>query len=301
MRGNIRRKAIRVRAVGNVALEQSSSGKLKTRDGLHGKLVAWPPSLHNRAFGRKRAEPSGHWRSAASADSVRAMTGADEIRLARLIAAEERALDMLAAIEAAGFIQPGRRESEVDADIAALAEHDFGVTRHWHKRLVRAGANTLCVFADNPEERTIGANDTVYLDLGPVFEAWEADIGQTYAIGNDPAHHALVAALPKVFEDTRAHANADPDISGAELYARACAAAEQRGYVFGGKIAGHTVGEFPHLTWPGEREHTRIYPDNPNKLSDPDHLGRKRFWIIETHLIAPDCSFGGFYERLLRS
>lgn len=224
----------------------------------------------------------------------------DYERLQRLIAAEKRALEMLAAIEAAGFVQPGRRESEVDADIVALAEREFGVTRHWHKRLVRTGANTLCVFADNPDERSIGDSDTVYLDLGPVFDEWEADIGQTYAIGHDPAHHALITALPEVFEATRAHFNATPDITGAELYAHACAAAEQRGYIFGGKIAGHTIGEFPHLTWPGEREHTRIYPDNANKLSDRDHLGRKRFWIIETHLIAPDRSFGGFYERLLR-
>jgi Xaa-Pro dipeptidase len=221
-------------------------------------------------------------------------------RLTHLIAAEERALTMLAAIEAAGLVAPGRRESEVDADIAALAERDYGVSRHWHKRLVRSGPNTLCVFADNPEERTIGANDTVYLDLGPVFEEWEADIGQTYALGPDPARRTLVAALPVVFEEIRAHANANPDIACADLFVFACTRAEARGYIFGGKIAGHTVGEFPHLTWPGEREHTRIYPDNPTRLSDPDHLGRKRFWIIEVHLVSPDRAFGGFYERLLR-
>lgn len=230
----------------------------------------------------------------------RAAASEEDTRLQQLIAAEERALELLAVIEASGIVAPGRRESEVDADIAAIAERQFGVTRHWHKRLVRTGVNTLCVFADNPEERVIEPNDTVYLDLGPVFEEWEADIGQTYAVGDDPARHALIAALPQVFEETRAHANADPDITGAGLYALACAAAESRGYIFGGKIAGHTVGEFPHLTWPGAREHTRIYPENPNRLSDPDHLGRKRFWIIETHLIAPDRSFGGFYERLLR-
>jgi hypothetical protein len=86
-------------------------------------------------------------------------------RWTRLVEAEARALEMLAAIEAVGFVQPGRRESEVDADIAALAEREFGVTRHWHKRLVRTGANTLCVFADNPER--IGDNDTIYPDLGP--------------------------------------------------------------------------------------------------------------------------------------
>jgi Xaa-Pro dipeptidase len=224
----------------------------------------------------------------------------DAERWTRLVEAEDRALTLLSVIEAANIVAPRRRESEIDADIAVIAEREFGVTRHWHRRLVRAGANTLCVFSDNPDERTIGENDTVYLDLGPVFEEWEADIGQTYAVGNDPAHHALIAALPHVFEETRAHFNANPDITGADLYAFACAAAESRGYIFGGKIAGHTVGEFSHLTWPGEREHTRIYPDNPNKLSDRDHLGRKRFWIIETHLVAPDRSFGGFYERLFR-
>lgn len=233
------------------------------------------------------------------------MPEAEAERWARLVEAEDRALTLLSAIEAAGFVAPGRTESEVDADIAALAEREFGVTRHWHKRLVRTGANTLCVFADTPDERTIEAEDTIYLDLGPVFEApsseaWEADIGRTYAVGADPARHALIAALPEVFEEIRAHANANPDITGVDLFTFAVNAAEKRGFIFGGKIAGHTVGEFPHLTWPGEREHTRIYPENPMRLSDPDHLGRKRFWIIEVHLVAADRSFGGFYERLLR-
>jgi Xaa-Pro dipeptidase len=229
------------------------------------------------------------------------MTAPDEqARTARLIAAEERALAMLAAIEAAGFVAPGRSESAVDADIAALAERDFGVARHWHRRLVRTGLNTLCVFSDLPPERTIGADDTLYLDLGPVFEDWEADIGQTYALGQDPARHALVAALPQVFEEVCAHANATPDITGAALYDFACNAAQARGYIFGGKIAGHTIGEFPHATWPGDKDHQRIAPANPTKLSDPDAFGRTRHWIVEVHLIAPDRSFGGFYERLLR-
>lgn len=227
--------------------------------------------------------------------------GADEqARLAKLIAAEECALSMLAAIEAAGFVAPGRSESDVDADVAALAARDFGVSRHWHKRLVHTGANTLCVFSDQPPERVIGDDDTVYLDLGPVFEEWEADIGQTYAVGRDPARHALVAALPKVFAEITAYARAHPDITGAALYDFAVKAAEARGYFFGGKIAGHTIGEFPHLTWPGAREHTRVAPANPTRLSDPDHEGRTRHWIIEVHLIAQDRSFGGFYERLLR-
>jgi Xaa-Pro aminopeptidase len=228
------------------------------------------------------------------------MSPADAARFTRLLAAEQRALDLLAAIEAAGLLAPGRRESDVEADIAAMAERDFAVARHWHKRLVRSGPNSVCVFSDDPPDRMIEPNDTVYLDLGPVFGEWEADVGQTYVVGDDPARCALVAALPEVFESVCAHARANPDITGADLYAFAENAAEARNFNFGGKIAGHTIGEFPHLTWPGERAHIRIWPENPTRLSDPDHLGRRRFWIIETHLVARDRSFGGFFERLLR-
>lgn len=228
------------------------------------------------------------------------LSEADLLRLDQLIAAEERALTMLAAIEAAGFVRPGRTEGEVDRDIEALAAREFGVERHWHKRLVRTGPNTLCVFADTPPERTIAESDTVYVDLGPVLEDWEADIGQTYALGEDHARHALVEALPEVFEETRAKANATNNITGAELFAFACAAAEARGYIFGGVIAGHIVGEFPHARWPGEKDHQRISAANITKQADLDAFGRARFWITEVHLVAQDRSFGGFYERLLR-
>ena len=224
----------------------------------------------------------------------------EDARWQALADAEARALELLQAIETAGFVAPGRMEGEVDADIAALAERAFGISRHWHKRLVRSGANTLCVFSDNPPERVIAETDTVYLDLGPVFGEWEADIGQTYVVGDDPARQALVSALPAVFEETRARFNSDPEITGAALYAFACAAAEARGYIFGGQIAGHTIGEFPHLRWPGEKDHQRINAANRTRLREPDAFGRRRYWIIETHLIAPDRSFGGFYERLAR-
>ncbi|MBU6373859.1 MAG: M24 family metallopeptidase [Alphaproteobacteria bacterium] len=228
------------------------------------------------------------------------MTVSDAQRLAHLIAAEACALNLLHEIETAAIVAPGRLESAVEADIAAIAARDFGVTRNWHKRLVRAGPNSVCLFSDDPPDRVIAPNDTVYLDLGPVFGEWEADVGATYVVGDDPARRALVSALPEVFAAICAHARAHPDITGAELYEFAHEAAAARGFVFGGKIAGHTIGEFSHLTWPGERAHTRIWPDNPTRLSDPDHLGRTRFWIVETHLLAPDRSFGGFYERLLR-
>ena len=220
-------------------------------------------------------------------------------RWARMVAAEERAFALLAAIEAAGFVRPGRTEGEVDRDIEAIAAA-FGIARNWHQRLVRAGANTVCTFSDRPDERTIGPEDTVYLDMGPVFGEAEADVGRTYAMGADPARHALVAALPEVFDEMRAFALGKANVTGADIYAFAHRAAEARGYHFGGRIAGHTLGEFPHATWPLEKALQYIRPENTQPLSAPDHLGRPRYWILEVHLLEPGRAWGGFYERLLR-
>ncbi|CAM3146287.1 Aminopeptidase P family protein [Sphingomonas antarctica] len=206
---------------------------------------------------------------------------------------------LLDAIEARGFVAAGRTEREVEKDIYALAELDFGVTEHWHKRICRAGANAKCTARDNPPVLTIAADDLVYLDLGPVFENWEADVGRSYVVGDDPLKHALVADLSRGFDAMQAAYQGNQDITGAALYALATDWAEQQGWRFGGVIGGHIVGEFPHAHLPGEKDFYRINPANTGRLRDPDPLGQDRLWIGEIHLVSVDGSFGGFYERLL--
>ncbi|HEY5048596.1 MAG TPA: M24 family metallopeptidase [Rhizomicrobium sp.] len=223
----------------------------------------------------------------------------DAQRRAALVAAEEQALAMFDAIEAAGLVAPGRTEREVEDDIYALARERFGVERHWHRRIVRSGINTLTLAVDYPAIRTIGPEDTVYLDLGPVFEDWEADIGRTYALGANAEKKRLVADLPRVFGRVQEHYYASPDITGAQLYAFAQSAADEAGWAFGGAIAGHIVGEFSHSSWPGEKDIKRIGPHNPLPMRRADHLGRALHWILEIHLVDRARSFGGFYERLL--
>lgn len=219
---------------------------------------------------------------------------------ASLLEAEARGMALFDAIERAGFVAPGRSEREVDADIYALAERDFGVKVHWHKRVVRAGPNTICTFYDDPPVRLIGPDDIVYLDLGPVFADWEADIGRSYALGDDPDRQRLVADLPRLFDVVKARYEVSPDITGAELYAFAQKAADDAGWLFGGTIAGHIVGEFPHAQRvPGDRALHRIAPGNDKRMRDPDGNGDERHWILEIHLIDKMRTFGGFYERLL--
>ncbi len=220
-------------------------------------------------------------------------------RLISLVEAEGKALSLLDAIEAGELLAAGRTEREVEKDIYALAADQFGVQKHWHKRIVRCGVNTLATAGDNPPILTIKTDDIVFVDLGPVFEEWEADVGRSYAIGPDSAKHALCRALPLQFEAVKQRFREDHDITGADLYAFACRSAEQAGWIFGGDIAGHIVGEFPHARLPGAKQHGHISPENPNRMRDPDAFGRARHWILEIHLIAPDNSFGGFYERLM--
>jgi Xaa-Pro dipeptidase len=61
-------------------------------------------------------------------------------RRAALIAAEEKANQLIGAIETARLISPGQSERQVEDAIYEIAAHQFGVGKHWHKRTVRAGA-----------------------------------------------------------------------------------------------------------------------------------------------------------------
>jgi Xaa-Pro dipeptidase len=223
----------------------------------------------------------------------------DNDRRAALESAEARALQMFTAIENAGLVRAGVSERVVEDEIKALALKDFGVTTHWHKRIVRSGPNSITTAGDHPPVRDIEGGDIVYLDLGPVFEGWEADIGKSYALGDDPRKNALVAELPRQFEKMQLHFRTNPDITGAALYDFAVTSAEDAGWKFGGKIAGHIVSEFSHSQIPGAKDLTRIYPLNPEPMSNPDGNGNPRHWIGEIHLVELDGSFGGFYERLL--
>jgi Xaa-Pro aminopeptidase len=223
----------------------------------------------------------------------------DSERRCALEAAEARAQALFAAIERDRLLRPGRSEGDVEEDIRALAAREFGVEKHWHRRIVRSGPNSVTTAGDHPPVRIIDADDIVYLDLGPVFGGWEADIGKSYALGKDPRKQALVAELPRQFENMQAHLRAHPDITGAALYDFAVRSAQQAGWKFGGKIAGHIVSEFAHAQIPGPKDPTRISPLNTAPMSDPDGNGNPRHWIGEIHLVERHGGFGGFYERLL--
>jgi hypothetical protein len=118
-------------------------------------------------------------------------------------------------------------------------------------------------------------------------------------LGDDPVKHRLKNDLEPIFRAAKAAFQADPGMDGDTLYGLACALAQQAGWAFGGRIAGHTVGEFPHETIAGDRITFYITRGNRLPLRRADATGRPYHWILEIHLVDHERQIGGFFEELL--
>ncbi|KAJ4171479.1 hypothetical protein NW754_013247 [Fusarium falciforme] len=149
-------------------------------------------------------------------------------RAASLVDAQRKAIELFNEIER-DLIRPGISEKELNDKIHALGTERHGVRTHWHKRVIRSGPNTLKPFEENPPDRIIEEDDILIVDLGPVFEAWEADFGRTYVLGDDPHKIKLRDALQPIWVDVKAKYDKNPDMTGEELYKIASAAAEKGG------------------------------------------------------------------------
>ena len=143
-----------------------------------------------------------------------------------------------------------------------------GCTGFRDKRIVRAGRNTLAPYDENPPDLTVTENDIIFLDLGPVFEEWEADFGRTFVIGNDPLKLKLRHDIEEAFESGKRYSQANSDITGAHLYAHAKHLAEQTGWEYGGPIAGHLIGVFPHEKIPGDKVTLCAFKQQHSDASD---------------------------------
>ena len=127
------------------------------------------------------------------------MTKLEETRATELLEAQSKAVRLFEEIDTRGLIRPAITEKTLNADIYALAKEMYGITTYWHKRIVRAGKNTLLPYAENPPDLMIGTDDILFLDLGPVFEHWEADFGRTFVLGSDPLKHKMKHDVGQAF------------------------------------------------------------------------------------------------------
>lgn len=223
----------------------------------------------------------------------------ESLRVARLLDAQDKASRLFDEVAKRGLIRSGIGERALSNEIRTLAADLFGITRHWHKRIVRSGENTLETYDANPPDRMLADDDIVFLDFGPIFEEWEADFGRTFVLGEDPRKLALRDDLPQIWAAGRRHFREQPDITGAELFDRVVALSRDRGWEFGGQIAGHLVGEFPHDDIPGDEIESYVAPGSDHPMRRNDASGNRCHWILEVHLVDRDRGFGGFHEELL--
>ncbi len=223
----------------------------------------------------------------------------EKVRVERLLDAQDKAAQLFEAIERRAMIRPGVGERQLSDEIRDLAADLFGVTRHWHRRIVRAGENTLQPFRKRPPDRVIADDDIVFCDLGPIFEEWEADFGRTFVLGDDPDKVALRDALPQVWQAGRDYFDRHPDVSGAELFDHVVGVADDAGYRWGSPIAGHLVGQFPHKKITGIGTQWYVMPGSRKPMRREDGGGRVCHWILEVHLVDRARRFGGFHEQLL--
>jgi Xaa-Pro dipeptidase len=227
------------------------------------------------------------------------MTEPEETRAAELLEAQNKAEQLFGEIDVRGLIRPGVSESKLNEDIYALAKEMYGIETYWHKRIVRAGKNTLLPYAENPPDLIIGADDILFLDLGPVFEDWEADFGRTFVLGSDPLKHKLQRDVGEAFAQGKRYFEEYPDITSCELYRYAQILATEFGWEFGGPIAGHLIGQFPHEKIADDKVTLYVHPASNLRMRSLDDKGQKRHWILEIHFVDRVRQIGGFYEELL--
>jgi Xaa-Pro dipeptidase len=224
---------------------------------------------------------------------------AEEQRVIELRSAQSKAERLFQEIEARGLIRANITERQLNQAIYDLAKEMYGITTYWHKRIVRAGKNTLLPYAENPPDLTIQEDDILFLDLGPVFEDWEADFGRTFVIGSDPLKLKLKKDVEEAFAEGKRYFQQTPNIKADEYFAYIVSLAHQSGWEFGGRIAGHLIGHFPHEKIAEDKVTLYVHPDSDLPMRSLDENGQQRHWILEIHFVDRPREIGGFFEELL--
>jgi Xaa-Pro aminopeptidase len=218
----------------------------------------------------------------------------------QLVLAEQKAKALFDAVEKRGLIVAGKTEKQLADEIVQVAKDDFGTETHWGKKIVRTGINTLQPYVANPQDLVIQQGDILFFDFHPVFEGWEADLGRTYVLGNDPLKHKIKKDVEAAWQEANAWYFTQTALTGAEYFNYVSNLTKSYGYEFGNAIAGHIVGYFPHEQPDDPADLCLdVHPDNHVDILQPDKHGNKRHWMLELHFVDPANNIGAFFEQLL--
>jgi len=219
--------------------------------------------------------------------------------LEQLLLAERKAARLFQEIESRRLIQSGIFESELNTAIYDLAFELFQLETYWHKRIVRAGENTLLPYTENPIDRILAEDEILFLDFGPIFEEWEADFGRTFVIGSNPLKIKLKSDVERAWHEAKTWIISQDELTGAAVYAYVKDLATQYGWTLGGEIAGHLIGKYPHEKLEPKNYALYIHPENHNFLFSKKTNNFGKNWILEIHFVDEKNKIGGFFEQVL--
>jgi len=218
----------------------------------------------------------------------------------KLLNAQNISIQFFKAIEESHLVVSGKTEEQLISEVCELALKEFAIKDHWHKKIVRAGKNTLATYPETPTNRLIEEDDILFVDLGPIVKGYEADIGRTYVIGNNSRKLKLKNDVEKAWYEIQEWYWNQTTLKASELFQYTVEKARRFGWEFGGEIAGHIVGEYPHEQPLDPRSlELDVHPENHNDMFLPDAFGNKRHWILELQFVDPVNEIGGYFEQLL--
>jgi Xaa-Pro aminopeptidase len=145
----------------------------------------------------------------------------------------------------------------------------------------------------------IQADDMVILDFGPVFNGFEADVARTYIIGNSPLKLKIKMDVEAAWQEANAWYAGYTSLTGSAFYNYVTDLAKRFGYEYGGEIAGHIVGPFPHEQLGPGNLGLDIHTDNHQDMFLKDPQGDNRHWILEMHFVDRPNNIGAFIEQLI--
>jgi len=186
----------------------------------------------------------------------------------------------------AAQVQVGMAEEEAKA-LARETLRWLGMRRGWHHIIVRLGSNTTKDFSQRSEPGVVlGSDDLFFVDIGPTYQGYEGDAGETFVVGINPDHLRAKREVRTIWEAVRTHW-IEQGATGEELYAFADRVAADLGWRLNFELSGHRLSEYPHAVHYGGSMADVPYGLHPDR------------WVLEIAIAHPELPFGAFYEDLL--
>jgi Xaa-Pro aminopeptidase len=182
------------------------------------------------------------------------------------------------------------RAGMTELDAHALLKEKIkssGAEKIWHPSQIRFGKNTVHSFGEKAAPIALKENDHFFIDIGPIFDGYEGDVGASFVLGEDGHLRRLCEDTKIIFDEVKTEWS-ESGRTGRSLYEFAENCASRRGWKLNPVGAsGHRVSEFPHAA------HYR------GKLKSFERAPTPNRWILEIQLFDANRGIGAFFEDLL--